>query len=196
MPRPKGSKNGKIVGPRKKDGSLYKDPTRTGKRCRYGHINCVEGEACEEIRTRMGQPTKWKPEYNHAIVEHFSVESFKTHFDEHGKPYNIVAAKFPTFEGFANDVLKTSVQTLHTWAKEENASKYPGFREAFTRAHELQKKIYIENGASGASNGGVVQMLGKNMFDFKDTQDLTNAGGKFEAPIIVDSSGEPFKLGK
>lgn len=196
MPRPKGSKNGVIVGPRKKDGSLYKNPKKTGKRCKYGHVNCVEGPACEEIRKRMGRPTEWLPEYNQAIIKYFRQESFVVHHDESGRPHVVVAAKFPTFEGFADSVLDCSVSVLYVWAKPENASKYPGFAEAFTHAHDLQKKIYIENGISGASQGGVAQMLGKNMFGFKDTQDLTNAGGKFEAPIIVDASGEPFKLGK
>lgn len=195
MGRPKGSKNGVIIGPRTKWGQRYKNPDRTGKRCKYGHVNCVGGPACEKARTLAGAPSAWRPEINEEIIKFFSGESVKYVYDDRGKPYPILERRFPTFERFAASI-GVCVDTLHEWAKEENKAKYEGFSACFKLAHELQKTFYVESVQCGASSGGVVAMLGKNLFGFKDTQDLTNDGGKFESPPIVDASGTPFKFGK
>jgi hypothetical protein len=165
-----------------------KEPAR--KRCKYGHINCVEGPACEEIRKLVGNPPLWKPEYNRQIIEHFSLPNsapYREHFDDHEK-VQLIPARVPTFEGFASK-LEIVMDTLYEWAKEENREKYPGFSDAFTRAHALQKEFLLANGSAGAGNPSFIQFFLKNNHGMKDTKDLTNDGGKFEPPVIVNPGG-------
>lgn len=181
------TKRKKITEPRKKDGSKYKNPALTNRRCKYGHINCVEGPACEEIRKRVGCPPAWKPEYNQQIIEHFSLPNnapYREHFDDHDK-VQLIPARVPTFEGFAAK-LEVTTQTLYEWAKEENREKYPGFFDAFAQAHDLQKEFLLVNGSVGAGNASFIQFFLKNNHGMKDTRDQTNDGGKFETPVIIN----------
>lgn len=192
MPSSKKPRKNTIVGPRKKSGAKFKNPDRTSIRCRYGHFNCVEGPACEKIRERMGNPPAWKPEYNELIIEHFRKPlqegPYREHFDDHGKA-QLIPARVPTFEGFAVLVCGVSPDTLYEWAKEENKDKYLGFSDAFKHAHALQKEFLLANGTSNAGSPSFIQFFLKNNHGMKDTKDLTNDGGKFEPPVVVNPGG-------
>jgi hypothetical protein len=168
-------------------------------RCKYGHVRCKGGEACEKAYQiacgTAGAPTAWKPEHNNEIIAYFTRESFEIVTDDKDKPHVIPADKFPTFEGFAVSIDVDS-DTLREWAKDENKAKYPGFSAAFTRAHELQKKFLFEMSMSGAGSAQFAQFFAKNNFGMRDTTDHTNNGEAFKPPVIVDPSGEPFKFSK
>lgn len=181
-------------------------PGKRGKlyRCERGHIRCDGGAACEKaylLACGIGAPTAWKPEYNEEIVKHFQVDEVSSlHYDDKGRPYPIMKNKFPTFEGFAGKI-GVSVDTLYEWAKakhsvesDEKCIKYPGFSEAFRLAHNKQALYIHEAAMSGAANTTYAIFFAKNNLGMRDTTDLTNDGGKFESPTLVDYSQKPYDL--
>lgn len=138
-----------------------------------------------------GQPPKWKKEYNKAIVDWFKSkadEPFREHFDEKDRA-QLIPARCPTFEGFASSI-DVVCDTLVEWAKAENEKKYPGFSASYARARQLQKDFLLANGTAGAGNPSFAIFMLKNNHGMRDTQDLTNDGGKFEKPVIVNPGGD------
>lgn len=136
------------------------------------------------------RPTKWEPEFNDRIVAYFDHEdSYHIEHDEKGRPYP-VPVRLPTFEKFARSIHVTHA-TLLNWAKEshDDPKKYPGFFEAYTRAQELQESFLLTAGFAGASQSNMTIFILKNKYNYRDTHDHTNAGEKFEQPVIINPGG-------
>lgn len=151
-----------------------------------------------KVPGKPGQPIKWLPEYNEAIVKWFDKEAVKTHYDKNIRPYQVLAHTFPTLEGFAFSI-GVDDDTLLNWAKMDREaiesegeieSPCPGFFGAYTRAKKRQKQFFIEAGMAGALNPVLARLFAINNLDMKDTTDHTNDGGKFETPVIVSPGGD------
>ncbi len=132
------------------------------------------------------RPTKWKREFNQAIIDYFTIEDdkvYREHQDDKGK-VQILPHLFPCFEGFAQKI-GVACSTIVDWANENEANnkKYPGFHAAYTRAKELQKQQLVRGTMAGAYNNQFAIFLAKNITDMRDVQ--TVEGGDPSKPIIL-----------
>jgi hypothetical protein len=158
-----------------------------------GSKNLTPEERAERLRVYNAQklpphrPTTWKPEYNQAIIDWFedaALHPFREVVDNHGR-IQLVPKRCPTLEGFAHSI-GTVPQVLERWAEEENKDKYPGFSESHSRALKLQKDFLLATAQSGAADSRFTMFMLKNNHGMRDTTDITNDGGKFEPPVIIN----------
>lgn len=174
-----------------------------------------KGQLVKKTVNKGGRPVgsgKWKEEYNKAIVAFFDVEPYKKEIigeqvSETIKPdgtkrvsknfnYRLVPNSMPTFEDFAASIEVTK-QTLYNWADPENVDLYPGFFDAFTRAHELQRRFIVENGFAGVAPPAAFVFVAKAVGGMRDGDESKNtninvviAGIREQAkiaPIPVDN---------
>lgn len=136
-----------------------------------------------------GRPTKYKKEYCQQIVDYFTKEpqevTTKKEYYNNGELKSetpiIMPVQFPTFQGFASEI-GVNVDTLHEWK-----AKHKEFSEAYTRAQELQEKIWLVNAMSGQYNAQFAQFFGKNCLGYKDKTELEHSQDKpFEVNIKVE----------
>ena len=80
----------------------------------------------------------------------------------------ITATEIPTFQGFANKI-GVNIDTLHEWKE-----VYSEFSEAYTRAKQIQEKIWLVNAMSGLYNAQFAQFFGKNCLGYKDKVETVN----------------------
>lgn len=127
---------------------------------------------------KVGRPTKYNKKYCKEIIEYFDKPPqsciYKEEYFNNGtlksKTPIIVAEEFPTFQGFASKI-EVNIDTLHEWKE-----KYAEFSEAYTRAKELQEKIWLVNAMGGLYNAQFAQFFGKNCLGYKDKQELEHSG--------------------
>lgn len=127
---------------------------------------------------QVGRPTKYNKKYCKEIIEYFNKPPqnciYKEEYFNNGQVKSktpiIVAEEFPTFQGFASKI-GVNIDTLHEWKE-----KYVEFSEAYTRAKELQEKIWLVNAMGGLYNAQFAQFFGKNCLGYKDKQELEHSG--------------------
>jgi hypothetical protein len=115
-------------------------------------------------KNKKGRPTKYDPRLCSQIIEYFDVEPYE---EVDGKR---IPNPLPTFEKFAHSV-GLCVATLHVW-KGNNQD----FLEAYKKAQELQKHFWITNSLLGLYPPGFACFAGKNMFEWRDKQDINHSG--------------------
>lgn len=127
---------------------------------------------------KVGRPTKYDEKYCKEIIKYFDKppqscmykEEYFNNGEVKSKTPIITAIEFPTFQGFANKI-RVNTDTLHQWRKEHEE-----FSEAYTRAKELQEKIWLVNAMGGLYNAQFAQFFGKNCLGYKDKQEVEHSG--------------------
>lgn len=148
---------------------------------------------------KRGQPTKWRPEHNEALVKYFDIPPSKTVTrvkrvkGELVEVEEIVAAEFPTLEGFAASI-DVDVDCMSNWANADRdamengeESKYPGFFGAYKKAKQLQKALLITNSMAGRYHPIFSIFVAKNVTDMRDKQELEHTG-KDGSPLFLPTS--------
>ena len=138
-----------------------------------------------------GRPTKYKESYCNKLINFFldaekgelRKEVIEEHFHENGTTkwvkYKLIPEyNLPFFSEFAQ-LIGVKSDTVRDWAEvrdEEGKLKYPEFSGAYKEAKEIQKRILIKNGLSGAWNPGYNIFVSKNLTDMTDQseQKVTN----------------------
>lgn len=136
---------------------------------------------------KIGRPTKYKPEYCQQIIDYFNVEPQQTTYKKtyyadgtlKSEEPVVLAEQFPTLQGFAHEI-GVDVDTLLNWTK-----KHDEFFGAYTRAKELQEKIWLINGMGGLYNSQFAQFFGKNCLGYKDKTEQDINVAPFEVNIKV-----------
>ena len=129
-----------------------------------------------------GRPPKYKKEYCDKIIEYFKKAPYQTEYKEEyfvdgsikSKAPIITATEFPTFQGFADEIL-VHIDTLHEWC-----TKHKEFSEAYKRAKQLQEKIWLVNSMQNLYNAQFAQFFGKNCLGYKDKQENINVETNYE----------------
>ncbi len=127
---------------------------------------------------KVGRPTKYDPKYCQEIVDYFDVEPTKIvkerfyykNGDEKERDIE-VANELPTIEKFCIDI-GISKSTLHEWRKNNKE-----FSNAYNVARALQQDLWLKNGLKGLYNASFAIFAGKNMFGWRDKQELEHSGG-------------------
>jgi hypothetical protein len=121
----------------------------------------------------MARPTKYKKRFCKEIIEYFDQPATKevpiTYITKKGTERHTTETKpnkLPTVNGFCNKI-NIVRQTLLNWTEQ-----HPEFLDAYTRARQYQEDIWLENGLLGLYNPGFAILLGKNVFGYKDKQDI------------------------
>ncbi len=109
----------------------------------------------------MGRPTKYNPDYCNEIIDWFQSHYIPQEFEIKKPPI------FPTIERFATN-LGVCKDTLYEWGK-----IHPDFSVALKKAHEIQQAIWQEGSMRGLFPPAFTIFLGKNVFGWKDKQDIT-----------------------
>lgn len=143
-----------------------------------------------ETEKTMGRPTKWTPGLNDRMVGFFQGEAYREIQrlnPKTGAEYSeFVANKLPFFGEFER---KEGIYhgSLAEWAKPENASKYPGFANAYKHCKELQKEFLSQNALMGLTNPTFSIFLAKNITDMRDQVDQrhVDADGQTVAPLTI-----------
>jgi hypothetical protein len=125
---------------------------------------------------KRGRKTKYNKKYCDEIIEYFDVPPQNTAYKEEyfndgslkSKVPVITATEIPTFQGFANKI-GVNIDTLHEWKE-----VYSEFSEAYTRAKQIQEKIWLVNAMSGLYNAQFAQFFGKNCLGYKDKVETVN----------------------
>jgi hypothetical protein len=124
-----------------------------------------------------GRPTKYKPEYCEAIIDFFNVSPTRTILEtvtrKDGSTVDKeieIANDLPTIQRFcfSIDIVK---DTLHEWV-----ARYPEFSDAYKRAKELQEDMWVRNSLKGLYNPSFTIFTGKNIFGWRDKQDIEHSG--------------------
>ena len=131
---------------------------------------------------KRGRPTKYKKKYCYEMIEYFDKQPqeciYKEEYFSDGQLKSkipiITATEFPTFQGFANEI-GINIDTLYEWKKQYNE-----FSEAYTRAKQIQEKIWLVNGMNGLYNAQFAQFFGKNCLGYKDKQENINIETNYE----------------
>ena len=141
----------------------------------------------ELLVKRMGRPSKYKPEYNAAIIAWFMVEKYAQFTTDETIKYNkdgvktsesrrfkMIPADLPTLQGFARNI-GVSYDTMRGWANdlvdpdaETPVLRYPEFSVAYNIAKELQKEFLIDNGLKGNYPPASYIFTAKNITDMTD----------------------------
>ncbi len=132
--------------------------------------------------TNRGRPTKYKKKYCNEMIEYFDKQPqscmYKEEYFSDGQLKSkvpiMIAIEFPTFQGFANEI-GINIDTLYEWKKQHKE-----FSEAYTRAKQIQEKIWLVNGMSGLYNAQFAQFFGKNCLGYKDKQENINIETNYE----------------
>jgi hypothetical protein len=139
----------------------------------------------------MARPTIYDSKYCDMIIDYFNVQPQQTVYKEtyyadggvKSKEPVVLAAQFPTFQGFANEI-GVNGDTLVEWSK-----KYDEFSAAYAQAKAIQEKIWLINGIGGQYNAQFAQFFGKNCLGYSDKSqiDIANANDK---PFQVSNLSE------
>ena len=122
----------------------------------------------------QGRPTKYRPEYCEEMIEFFSVkpteERYKSKVLEDNKVEKITyeggGVDFPTFTRFAQKI-GVCDDTLTEWA-----NVHTDFSVATKRCKKFQEDIWLINALNGNYSSQFSIFLGKNVFGYKDKQEL------------------------
>ena len=113
-----------------------------------------------------GRPSKYDPKYCEGIVSFFSKNPYEEHSDHKRFPNPL-----PTIEMFAHKI-GVSRSTVALWTE-----KHEEFSDAFKKARELQFNFWLTNSLLGLYPPGFACFTGKNMFGWRDKQEVEHTGG-------------------
>lgn len=123
--------------------------------------------------TKMGRPTKYKPEYCEKLIEHFNIPFYKTIIEEKMSASGAVKElkrqvpnDFPTLEGFCRKIGITP-DTIQNWAKAND-----DFLRALKIAKGIQKEFLTTHGLSGAYNNNFAKFISVNLTDYIDKSEV------------------------
>lgn len=126
----------------------------------------------------MGRPTKYKKIYCKRIIKYFNIEPYTekmtTTIDKKGKETVKIArvpCDLPLFQSFARSIGAT-VSMVDRWRK-----KYKEFGEAYNEAKAMQESIWFTNSSLGLYNAAFTIFAGKNMFGWRDKQEVDHTTG-------------------
>ncbi|MCK4782098.1 hypothetical protein KAS79_04240 [Candidatus Parcubacteria bacterium] len=142
--------------------------------------------------SNAGRPSKYKPEFCKAIIDYFSVDHTKEVIEVvAGKNGAVeitkeVANDLPLFGMFANSISIDKSNMLN-WASKKitNVSKkgeeieeykYPEFHNAYKKAKEMQRAMWIQNSLNNRYNSAFTIFMGKNMFGWRNYDEVKNTG--------------------
>lgn len=144
---------------------------------------------------KRGRKTKYRKIYCKKIIDYFNVSPTKTiietYYYKNGeskeKPIEI-ANELPLFSGFAH-LIGVNGDTIVEWAEAKtkaNKLKYPEFSAAYKKAKELQESMWTNNSLKGLYNPAFTIFMGKNVFGWRDKQDIdhTSGGEKISVGVI------------
>ena len=101
-------------------------------------------------KAKIGRPTKYKPEYCEMLLDYFNKEAFRISEIriQKGKDFlrteeKLLPEVLPTFQRFAWNIGTTN-QILLDWA-----NIHPAFKQAYSRAQEIQQAILHEGSTAG-----------------------------------------------
>lgn len=124
---------------------------------------------------KRGRPTKYKPIYCKKIVEFFNISPTITKLEKfYYKNGDVkekeveVANEFPTIIDFSTSI-GVDEDTILNWTK-----KHKAFLGAYTKAKKLQENIWLKNGLKGLYNPYFAGLMGKNIYGWKDKQEVDN----------------------
>lgn len=127
-----------------------------------------------------GRPSKYKKIYCEELLEMFNVEPTKevietyTYKDGSTKDIiKVVPIELPTLMDFAKKI-KVNRDTLYEWAE-----KHKEFSDTLKKVKELQENIWQKNSLLGLYNPTFAIFMGKNVYGWKDKQEIDNKH-KFE----------------
>lgn len=122
-----------------------------------------------------GRPTDYRPEFCEMIIEYFDVEPYRevgrTKTNKDGSEYTYYEDKandWPTLAGFAAKI-GSHRESLNNWAKQHDE-----FFDAIKKAKEIQEQILVTNALKGLYNPTFSIFAAKNIFSWKDKQDITS----------------------
>lgn len=165
------------------------------------------------MANRIGRPPKYKKAFAKLIIKYFDIPLMKTVKQSEVKYKNGKTKKefvevvndFPTFEGFCHSI-NVNGDTIVEWAKARwpadypavemrNQLKYPEFSAAYTRAKQLQKRIWAMNSMRGLYNPQFAIFYGKNIFkdEFSDETKVDHTTGGKPMTVAVVSYAEAVK---
>lgn len=138
-----------------------------------------------ETVNKGGRPSKYKPEFCEQMIEFFSVNPTEMRMESEVTENIKIGEKelpaektkstkkgggvdFPSFTRFAHTI-GVCDDTLTEWA-----SVHPEFSVATKWCKKLQEDIWLVNGLNGNYSAPFSIFLGKNVFGYKDKQEIEN----------------------
>ena len=128
-------------------------------------------------KNKGGRPSKYNKKYCEEIIKFFDVEHVRvitetitTKKGDIIEKEKEVANPLPTIEAFAHSI-KVNKSTIHEWVK-----KYPEFSNAYKNAKDLQLNMWIQNSMMNLYAQPFTIFAGKNMFGWRDKQEITGDG--------------------
>jgi hypothetical protein len=134
-----------------------------------------------------GRPTKYNKKYCKMIVKYFDILPYREvqieHINKRGDKYFTQeerANDLPTIEGFAR-LIKVDRDTVINWTH-----THKEFFGAYKRARTIQEELWKINSFKGLYNSAFTIFAGKNMFGWRDKQDVdhTSGGKPLPSPIL------------
>ncbi|MEI6745740.1 MAG: terminase small subunit [Methylococcaceae bacterium] len=139
-------------------------------------IEAVEIQpATTEIQlSKMGRPTKYKPEYCQQIINHFSNnEAYVVlNNDDDDTKRKAFLNRPITMYGFAQKI-GVDVDTVANWAnaRDENGRlENPDFFSAYKAAMTMQAAMILEGSMAGVYNPNISALILKNNHGYRDVQ--------------------------
>ena len=130
---------------------------------------------------KRGRKPKFKKIYAKRLRDFFDIPSIVIEKDEivykNGTKKvtkREIPNTLPTIEKFARSI-KVATSTVKNWAEAKTKAgnpKYPEFLESYITAKEIQKDIWLELSLRGFYNPYFAGLVGKNMFGWKDKQEV------------------------
>ena len=110
------------------------------------------------------------------IIEFFSGEPYEeiTEINEEGKEIKTGKRRpndLPLIQNFAKKI-GVCVDTLNEWTR-----RHPEFSDSYKKARELQEAFWVTNSLYGGYSPAFTIFAGKNMFGWRDKQEVAHSGG-------------------
>lgn len=136
---------------------------------------------------RCWRPLEYKEEYVDAMNNFFQLEKWEEHIDivRWKDSEKQVAKRFPTIQRFSVEIW-VHRETLLEWANKKDDKGnlvYPKFSEAYKRAAQIQEAIRLENTLKWLYNPQFAIFLWKNVFGYKDKQEIEQTNTNIEIEI-------------
>jgi len=129
-------------------------------------------------RPAEGAPSKYKPEYCQALVDHFEAEPYtereltRTRGQGESKTVEVYDVKLipnrvPSLTKFAK-INNICWQSVHNWIDPKHGSYHAEFLDAYTHARALRANMLVDMGMSGVSPPASFKFVAVNLTDMRD----------------------------
>lgn len=141
------------------------------------------------MANKLGRPTKYTEEYCDKLLAFFDIDSVRMTVEKFYYKNGDVKEKeievpneLPLISMFERQE-GLGIGRCSKWAKAKNDDgtyKYPIFRQAYKEAKALQENMWVNNSLRGLYSGAFTIFAGKNMFGWRDKQEIdhTSKGEK------------------